>query len=334
MIHRRAAVLVAAALLLSACGDRDSEGGWTVASALAQLPAGTATDGYVIAMADLDAARQQAGVKPGDDADLTLEWLSALSRGEAASPDGSAVLVPVPEDVSLIRPSDFETVTGFHVGQAAAFTHVGAPPQSFTVFDGLGGDALGGSLIPVDGGIRTDVEGEDLVLDTSAEGALSRLGRPTRFATKGDRVAMSSQTPTLHDWLDGAGSLADDEALAEVAEALDRVGVVSAMLSAPRTAAASPGMPAEAFDTVGLGWSDGRIHVAYRFTTSPDAGRLEALWRDSTLMSGAAVSEYFLVEGVDVDGHVATVTLSPAGGRGVGTPVNFLMGGEPLLISP
>ncbi len=334
MHHRTAATLVAAALLLSGCGAQDSPGGWTVASALAQLPAGTTADDYVITMADLAAALEQAGAEQGDSAEAVAAWLPALTRGEAASPEGAAVLVPVPDDVARLHPADFATITGFRLGQATSFAHIGAPPSSFTVFDGLGDGALAGSLIPLDGGIYTDIDGEDGVPDFTAEDALSQVRRPTRFAEDGGAVAMSSQTPTLREWLDGAGTLADDEALAEVAGALDRVGVVSALLTAPRTAAASPGMPETAFDTIGLGWSAGKVYVVYRFAAAPDAGQLEALWRDTTLLTGATVSEFVLVDGVAVDGNVATVTLSPAEGRSVGAPLNFLMSGEPLLTSP
>ena len=214
-------------------------------------------------MADLAAALEQAGAEQGDSAEAVAAWLPALTRGEAASPEGAAVLIPVPDDVARLHPADFATITGFRLGQATSFAHIGAPPSSFTVFDGP-----------------------------------------------------------------------DDEALADVAGALDRVGVVSALLTAPRTAAASPGMPETAFDTIGLGWSAGKVYVVYRFAAAPDAGQLEALWRDTTLLTGATVSEFVLVDGVAVDGNVATVTLSPAEGRSVGAPLNFLMSGEPLLTSP
>lgn len=335
MARRVTVILTALSLLATAaCSGPNTDGDWTVTAALEDLPVAVARGGSFIAAADVDGALKAAGLTPSDDITQVTQWVGPFSRGIPVG-DGApaAPFVPFPDEVTGVPAGLFEATAGFHIGEVSSFASVAAPPLSLAVYEGIDDYSLPENLAPVKDGIVTDIEGEDGEADSEAAGALSPLGRPTRFATKDGAVALSSYTNLLEDWKDGGETVADEPAFSDVAEALDKVDVLSAVLTLAAGWQGRGEAPATPFDTVGLGWSADAMHVVYRFTEAPDVDALERLWRDTTLLSDEPMSDYLTVESVNLDDKVATVTLKPVGDTPSGLLVSLLMSGEPLFLS-
>lgn len=180
-------------------------------------------------------------------------------------------------------------------------------------------------------------EGEDFEL--SEPNAVSRLGVSLRLAQDGDRIAASPSTPFVEEWVAGPEeTLADDESLSSVADALDDADVVAAVvtrveggldqlgrrpLSEEQIEAiiklAEDEVPAAPFDAVGLGWSveDGEamITVAYHFASGDEAadavGALENLFRDGlSFVTDQPISDRLTLQDVTADADVVSVSLT------------------------
>ncbi|UMG91605.1 hypothetical protein [Nocardioides sp. TF02-7] len=202
-------------------------------------------------------------------------------------------------------------------------------------------DTLDSGLVAVEDGIVSDRDGEDLVPDLTAAGPLSPIGVPVRMAQADGRIALSPSTPLVRAWRAAGESLADDPAVAAVADALDQRAVVSAALT--RTAdGPTSDLAFPSYDVVGIGWAvdDGEpvTHVAYHFASAADAADavdpLSALYRDGTsAVTKEPYADWFSVLSAEAHDEVVVVTVTAADGR----PDRLhqaLMAREPLFVSP
>ncbi|KQZ66804.1 hypothetical protein [Nocardioides sp. Root151] len=357
---RLAVLAVAATVLVAGCSDDDGSNdgdekrrspqslseGYSVRGALAEIPASAVDDDVLVQTADLRAATEAAGLDVPTDGsrEATSPWLSGLTDASSESP--TPVFVPFGESFNLqaAAPEEFAELLGWSVLDVDSFVELSVPPGRFAVVTGdFDDDTLSSDLTEVGDGVVTDVEGEDFENHLDAVNAANRLGVPTRLARQEDRIALSPSTPAVESWLEGGDSLADDDSLAAVADALDDEGAISAVLtrveggadpaSAVLGSQASPeqlealneqlegSVPEDPFDAVGIGWSvddgEAEVHVAYHFD-STDAARdgaevLEKTYREGTSsVSRTPYSDYLDVEDVDADGPVVTVTVTPA----------------------
>lgn len=373
-VGRWAAGAAAAVLATAGCsGDDRGDGpvdswgdGYSVRAALAEIPASAVDGSVLVQTADLRAASRAAGLDRPEDGsrEATTPWLQALS---GSSPDGPArVFVPFPEPLNIqaATPDEFADVVGWSVVDVDTFAELSALPGAFLVVTGdFGDDTLASDLVEVEDDIVSDREDEDFTSDLGSVNAVSRTGTPTRLARQGDRTALSPSTPAVRSWLGGDASLADDDALASVAEVLDGKNVVSAVLTKVDPGA-DPGAfgdrmtpeqrealaeelddvtPQGPFDAVGIGWAvDGgtpQVHVAYRFgsaSAADDAAPvLERAFRDgSSLLTRAPWKEQMTVEETQTDGSVVTVTVTPTGDGRVSDLYQALQRREPLFVSP
>ncbi|WP_157551028.1 hypothetical protein [Nocardioides jensenii] len=340
--------------------------GYSVRAALAEIPDSAVEGEVLVQTADLRAATEAAGVEfPTDGSrEGTTPWLMALTDGASDRP--APGFVPLPESFNLqsASPDDFAGVLGWSVLDVDSFVELSVPPGRFAVVTGdFDDDTLSGDLTEVEDGIVTDREGEDFENDLASVNATNPLGVPTRLARQDDRIALGTSTPAVRSWLDGGDTLADDDALAAVAGALDDEDVVSAVLThveggqdpaAALGSQASPEqlkalseqidgfVPDDPFDAVGIGWAvdDGKaeVHVAYHFE-SDDAATdgakvLEKTYREGvSVVSQTPFSDYLSVDDVETDDSVVTVSVTPADDNRDGFLYQALVQRELLFVS-
>lgn len=304
------AVLVGAALVVSACSSSGGDAGlgtgedYTVLGALAELPPAP-DEAFLVQTADLTAATQLTGLERPEAPDpaTAAAWLHPLTglplaEGEQWTP----VFVPPPtitHEAGVQQITEFDELAGWSVLDIDSYVEYGTPPHTFSVLAGEFDETTLEHLPEVSDGVRTVGEGEDLWADVTAASAVSRIGQPVRMAQDEGLLAVAPHSDRVRDWLgDPQETLADDERLAAVAGALDETEVVSAVLSAgashtleggPLAESSAPDtedvlaqleqqmgdLPDEAFDVVGIGWAarDGEpvMVLAYHFGTQESA---------------------------------------------------------------
>lgn len=293
-IRMIAGAAVAAGLVVASCGGDDGGGeglgegdDYSVAGALAELPASLDNGDVEIMTSDLNAASETAGLERPDDAgdvDALIDWVNPLTGGPVGDQGDQVAYVPVAHVFNLPRGvqgmGEFHDELGWSLVDADSFVEYSLPPARFSVVSGPYDDeTLSDDLIELDGGILTNNEGEDGEQDLEGRSAVDDLGRPVRLARDGDRIASSLQTPTVEEWIDGPDeTLADDEDLVAVADILDEADVFSAYLVRRESGFSSSvlirdlaqdrdevvdalgerleemGLPPSPFDTVGIGW--------------------------------------------------------------------------------
>lgn len=291
--------------------------GFSVAAALAQLPASAADEagsGLEVYAADLEVGADQAGLTPPadpTDPEQVFEFISAL----AGPTDGrrARLFVPLPADLLTAAGNTEAAVDelGFAVASIASFVSVEAPPARFLVVSGV---ELPEGLPEIAPGVGTIGSGEDGEIDPEHRTAIRPLGRPLRVAEQDGQVALSPWTDPVTDWLDGApsGTLASDPTLAALAEQLDAESVISAAMFV------FDGRP---YRGVGLGWAAddrGPLGVAvfdYASTAEAelDRARVEAGFAGDGDGSDAPVAEYLAVQTLEIRGSaiVAVVEFPP-----------------------
>ena len=311
---------------------------FSVLGALQQLPtAGVDLDKATIAMADLDAATEIGGVERPEDGsrEAFAAWVNPITGAE---PNDVFVPLGMSFNFPVASPSEFADVAGWSVIDVASFAEIAAPPYQFAVVTGLEDDALADSLIDSGDGIRSSAEGEDFNHDLTNRSGVDQIGRPIRFLQQGDMVGFGTSTDLVKGWADNSATVADDDSFAEVAAALDGAEVVSAALTrvsgggladALGGQGASPDqiealeeetedlIPDAPFDVIGIGWdAEGQVHVAYHFediaAAQASADVLEKTWSEGTTVTRQPMSEMVTVEGVDTEGAVVVVTVTPA----------------------
>lgn len=216
--------------------------GFSVASALAQLPEPTVGRQLLITAGDVRAAAEANGVDLGpDEVDL------ARLTGEASQ---TTVLLPAPD--LLTAPG---TQLGAVLGQWYRhqwFAAVAAAPDEFVYLEG-GPLTLPTEAVDLGDGLRSLGEGEDYATNLAQRG-FDVMGRPLRVAADDAGLSLSLSTDMVRHWRSGAGErLSSRQGLADIAAALDSAGVVSAALE-----------PGEDGASVGIGWlADGTATIAY-----------------------------------------------------------------------
>lgn len=336
--------MTTAILALSGCAasvEKDFNSGFSVTAAASQVPAGDA-ERYDFVAADVAAIAELAGVERSD---TSYDWLIKLTTPDTDQP----AFVPLP-DFLLPQSGGYSTDSlGWGTQNVDRFVSYSALPVTFTV---VAGDLpeLPNTLNEVSDGIVTDLDGEDLAVDLTRVGdAIDRMGRPTRLAQEGNRIALSSKTDLAESWIGGGETLADDPAMKAIAEALDAYGAMSAVISQPavfsgQTILGPDATPAEAeaafrefdalvppapYDLVGLGWTveDGsaRWIATYHFLSEDGAKDgaqvLRAVWEQgATLSSKQRISTLATVNDVFVKDSTVAVVLTPT----EGTPTSVL----------
>lgn len=327
------ALTILTALAAAGCtGEDDSEtdsrpgDDYSVAALLAEVPAAAGDDTLMVRTADLVAAGELAGVERPDtlDADAVLAWLGPLMGASVDdSPSPTVVHVPLADTFRpnyLREVEEYDAELGWSVLDVDVFVEQAAAPNTFLMAAGdLDEESLADNLTEVGDDIVSAGDGEDMSTDLEGRTVARPLGQPLRMALEGDRLAASPHTPYIEDWLAGPEeSLADDEGLLAVAEALDAVDVVSAVLTPGGSGGSGLSEP---FDAVGIGWGveDGAalVSVAYHFASEESAAsaadELAELFAEGTSLStGAPLSDLVTFQDAGVDGPVTTVSLTMA----------------------
>ena len=344
-----------------------TDGEWSVAGALAEVPDAAAAERAFVQTGDLVAAIDAAGLERSDDGDV-FEWLLPITGITPPDEEPSPVFVPVPElmgSYARITEPRLRELVGIGFNDVDGFVTQTSPPTDLTVLsgEGIGPDGLSDDLVEHDG-VHSDIEGEDLALDLSQRDVtLSQLGRPTRITARTGAVALSSVTAIAKDWRGEGTTLADRNSLAAVAAELDEHDVYSAVLTEvepggdPALSALGPNVTPEqleayrertgahliegSFDAVAIGWAveDGkaRLHVAYHFKddeTAADAkDSLTTAWTELPTQAGMPISEHVTVRETTVDGPVAAVSLDLVDEEHPAIVLKFLQQQEPVFAS-
>jgi hypothetical protein len=347
------------AMTVGACGgeaDRLGTGeNYSVRGALAELPASVDDGEMTIFSADLEAATRLSGLeRPRSLDDGLLEWVGQLTGG---STDGAPapVFIPLAEvfnPAQLAEHDEFEAELGWSLLDSNAFVEEVSSPRTFAVVEGdFGQDPVNPELLSVADGVVSAGEGEDLAVDAERRTVARPLGAPLRLAQQGSRIAAGTSTDEVAEW--GAGpeeTLADDEALASVAAALDEADVVSAVVvsgvtmdlgsavgeGAPPAVIEDYGdlVPSAAFEDVGIGWGaddEGAAEatIAFRFADSEAAAAalpvFERQFAEGQLIqSRQPLDEQLRLERAESDGPVAVLSLSVLDGTPPGLLLDLL----------
>lgn len=256
-----ACLLITGALAAGCSDDPDpieSGDDYSVYDALSELPS-SLEDEPLIFTGDLARAGEVAGLErptDPDDSESTGDWVLGLSAGSRV--DGTPqAYVPLLPALGQGLPAEKVKEVGWSVVDVDSF--VGT--THFLVASGDFDDNTLADLPEVDDGIVTDIDDQE---EEESDGALGLL---TRFAEDDGRLAASSETDTVKEWLDDGESLADDAAYADVAKALDEQDAYSAAITR---------LPDdEAYDLVGIGWSEDDdeplVSAAYHFDSEDAA---------------------------------------------------------------
>lgn len=334
-------------------------------AALADLPGMVdEAEPFQVSVADLGAATELAGLRrpAGASVEDTTRWLLPLMGVPGPDDPPPPVYVYGAESLgmgNLTQVDEFDAELGWSVVDVDRYVEFAAPPRRFAVMEGdFGAELDAAGLETGPGGIVTAGDGPELAVDTEQITAARPLGAPLYMALRDGRLATSTTAAPLTPWLEGTGrTLADDDALGDVAGALDAFGCVSAFVSrddfkpAARPQPIPPQLQAELdaevrwepFDTVGIGWAaDGDrsvVAVVYAFADEEAAAAsvegLEAMWTDGTsFVTNTAFGEYVAVEGAAASGRVVTVRLRPADNALAPFPLDALFNRDVPFLSP
>ncbi|MBZ2199411.1 hypothetical protein [Occultella gossypii] len=333
-----AALAAAVAVTLAAC-DAAGGGDYSVADALARVPA-MDVEGLWITTADLDTATTVAGLERPTEPGEVPQWILALTA-EADSP----AFVPLPEILAQTSPVEESADSfGWSILDVDAFAGGdAAPTDHFATLVGDFDDETLADLPVVEDGIVTVGEGEDFATDLDAATEANPLGVPQRLAESDGEIAVSPSTPLVREWLAGPeSSLADDEVLAVLADVLDSADVYSAAFYRGDYSLSADALPPgaepevlirEPFETVGMGWAsddDGPLMVvAYAFEDSDSAGaaaeEVRGVWSDGvSLVNAAPWSERVSVEDVVTHGSIVEARLRPVEQAPLSLPMRAL----------
>lgn len=237
-------LLMLLAALAAAC-SRGAAGGGTVSfrDRLELLPASVIDDpntNVVVAMADLDQAAQLAGVeRPADasDVDAVLDYVNAVTGipgSDAGGPASVAALTPQAAHVDrLVQVNEFEDELGWSIADVSWFAEAQVAPNTLMV---AGGDFDEARLSDAMGD-RQDgmwrLGGEDGEVNIEEVSAARPIGESLRLALDDGRLIVGRSTPPVEEALDGgAPTLADNEVLRSLAQAMDDHDAYSALFTA------------------------------------------------------------------------------------------------------
>ncbi|QGG96702.1 hypothetical protein [Actinomarinicola tropica] len=281
-------------------GDLVAGTDYTVLGALRAVPSDL--DFELVHTADVASVLDLPGVDaPSDhDADSIREAARLISGQTGEAAPVHVHLAGVPElavtDTSPDaeqRYADIRADLGWTVAELDAYVTASGPSDAITVVVGdIGGaDLTDSNLTEADDGVFTAGDGEDFTTDVGNRTPARPLGRPRHLVLERNMLAMALDRDLAARWAaDDVTPIAELDAWARVADALDRHDVISAVLVAidgPTDASSTmladlwkvAEMQAirEPFDVVGIGWSavDGEpaVHVAYHFLDPAAAER-------------------------------------------------------------
>lgn len=334
--------MAASVAACSSGGDDDSSGGGGaagdgIAAQLASLPARSGSDAATVAFGDLAQAAELAGVEltgspdgdlADDDLQALLRTLNAVTGGPLGESERSSVAAVTPEAAHAERLQElaaFVDEVGWSVFDVDRFVEYQVPPNIVTVMEGrFDEDRLTEALGEPDDGVWVVGNPEGLSVDETSP------ARPIGEAlwislVDDDRLIVTRTAEDMEAVRSGDGeSLADADALAALAEALDGEDVYSAVLydgptgadlgrSSPEDAEA---MCREALPepVVGVGTGitddDGPVMVVAHLhvdgaAAGANAEALEALVTDGASMrTRQPWSESLEVDSVEADGNV------------------------------
>lgn len=373
-------------------GEELSSGSdFSVTAAIAELPTGAlAGDWVYLSVGDVSGALEATGLDRSEDPRL---WWTVLTSGASLNlmsrdaSDGAVSTGGVPTDtdetagasadegiagdaefapVLLVPPAMLSDQMSLGPDQAIAevgwaatdidsYVTVYGPPRDFTVVTGpFDEDTLAPGLIDLGEGVVSLGEGEDFESNLTDRTSLSPIGRPTRIAQDGERIALSSSTDQVRAWLDGERD--EDPVLAVVTRALDEKNVLSAVVARPASgelaggAQLSPEQIRELaeeglstpFDLVGLGWSatdegEARVSVVYSYANEASAQQaapeLETLYREgASIRDRRPYSDVLELESVQVTENLVIVDVLPVASPFV--PMAMVVSREHLFTSP
>ena len=230
------------AVLVAACSTGVGGGAVSFRDRLALLPASAIEDpnSVVVAMADLDRAAQLAGVERPPDAgnvDAVIEYANAVTGIPASDSEGPAdvaALTPATAHVERLAEVDqFDDELGWSIADVSWFAEAQTPPNTFMVAGGDFDEARMSDAM----GERQDgmwrLGGEDGEVDVSNVTAARPLGESLRLALDDGRLIVGRSTPPVEEVVDGgARTLADNEVLGSLAQAMDDNDAYSAMFVA------------------------------------------------------------------------------------------------------
>jgi hypothetical protein len=250
-IGRRPAVATLLAVVLAAtsaaCADEAEPSARAqaidgVAAALETIPAGGTEDGdaVVVTYGDLAAAAAIAGVEaPADtgDDEAVVDYLGAVTGVVSPEDDPAEVAVLLPAFAQSSAFGDIEAAVddvGFSILEVGRFVERATVPETVAVLDGeFDEDRMAGALDDAGDGVWVagDPDG-DLQLDDTSP--VRPTGAPLWLALDGGRLVVTGTERDMTAALDGGGgdTLAGDEALVDLAHALDVYDAYSAMLVA------------------------------------------------------------------------------------------------------
>lgn len=289
-------------------GAAEAEG-YSVLGALAEVPASALDEGEPLIMtADVATATEVARLaRPSDTEDMEAlsDWMSVLAGYPL---DGKRLrTVFVPMGPMLQRP--FVTL-------------------SFDAFE----EQFGWSVVDVDTFVETALSKESYLMvsgDIDAEAEYAGSDHVAVALTDGKAVMASSQEH-VDAWLDGGSdTLADDEALAALASALDDGDVLAATLF-PGTEpdGGGDGSTSEAWSRAGIGWGEDAILLAYHYPSADAAQRavqdFEELFRSDD-PAGADARRFLRLRETSVDGPVVVLTVRPTADGAAISPYELYM---------
>lgn len=320
-----------------------SSSDFSIAAALAEIPAEVADEAPYVSVADLTAVAAADGLLPPATDDDLLRWIANITGNPLDDTgDTFAPVVAVLPEALVGNPRgvvELDQSIGFTPTDVEWFADASAPPSGFTVFGGpFDESTLVGDLVPVEDGIVSLGEGADFEHNINTENALSRIGVPQRLAAADGRIAVSPSTDLVRSWLAGEvlETAADDPSMLAIAEALDAAGAVSAMLTEPADLIDAIGPQAtpeqvaqirdqlgvgvldDSFDGIGVGWHsvDGEpvITFVYALEDGADADAalesVRAIFEDGqSFVTADPISNLLVLDDVVADGSVVVATL-------------------------
>lgn len=375
MSRRVVVALTAVGLLTAACGGSSGDGlgsgeDYSVLGALAELPP-TSEDAFQVQTGDLAAAAELAGIEWPTSLDV-----EAMDRGIGPLTGGPVmdnwpeaewlpVFVPLPTVTAVggghgALAQEFHDTAGWSVLDVDSYAEFGPPPNVFTVLSGDFDEATLEDLPEAAEGVHTVGEGEDLTTNPQETTPMSPVGQPTRMAQADGKLAVSGHTDLVQDWVGGdqEETLADHEALAALAGALDESDVVSAMFVVGGNFSLRDGhpltqsdrlddeavleqleqrmdyLPTHAYDAVAIGWAveddEAVITLAYHYASEEvaeeAAGQLETLFTEGEMLhTGAPLTDFYTLDETSSDGRTATARVHVADPRTVSQVPSLLM---------
>jgi hypothetical protein len=297
------------------------------------IPQSVAGDAAV-AISDLDAAAEVAGVERPSDAnpEQVQEYVSAVAGlGESSAGSAHALWPTIIAELSIDAVDAFDEEHGWSVADVFWFAEVSAGPGFYTV---LGGDFEVDDLDAAMG------ERVDDVWHVGPEGDVEEGQGDTtmNLAFADDRLIVAYQADEVRaGFADDEPTLADDESLRKVAKAMDDAGAYSACFVAGRSLEDSPilgddstgamreamaewVLPEEFSDlAVGVAENDGESSITLAYAHENDdaaegnAAAAERILAEGMSISGRPWSELVSLEEIATDDATLVLTLRPNG---------------------